>query len=279
MGPQAKLYCSIDGARKYQAEQAEIRRRAREYRSRRPAETGRRVNIVEAADVVEVVDVVERPKKTWWRRVLKKLGLKRKEHRARGMPRGRDMTREGYDAGGICCGRDSMQEEYQAGKAKANILCFDGGGTGTGSCFGIPGEESDDEAETIQVVQSSIPGGVGGDAVDAGTGSCFGIPGDELDDEAETMRAVQSSIPGGVGGDAIDTGTGSCFGIPGETKLRLCERYSPPYLGVLEGMPLMLVQAHVLGYLAKTKLRLYERYSLPYLGVLEGMPLMLETWY
>ncbi|KAG1845774.1 hypothetical protein C8R48DRAFT_678049 [Suillus tomentosus] len=219
---------NIDGACKYQAEQAEIRRRTREYRSRRAAETGRRVNIVEAADVVEVVDVVERPKKTWWHRVLEKLGLKQKEHR---------------------------------------------------SCFGIPGEESDDEAETIQVVQSSIPGGVGGDAVDAGTGSCFGIPGDELDDEAETMRAVQFSIPGGVGGDAIDTGTGSCFGIPGETKLRLCERYSPPYLVVLEGMPLMLVQARVLGYLAKTKLRLYERYSLPYLGVLEGMPLMWETWY
>jgi hypothetical protein len=37
---------------------------------------GRRVNIVEVADVVEVVDVVERPKKTWWHRVLKKLGLK-----------------------------------------------------------------------------------------------------------------------------------------------------------------------------------------------------------
>ncbi|KAG2061135.1 hypothetical protein BDR06DRAFT_966909 [Suillus hirtellus] len=119
--------------------------------------------------------------------VLKKLGLKRKEHHVRGMPCGRDMMREGYGAGGICCGRDSMQEEYQAGKAKANILCFDGSGTGTGSCFGIPGEESDDEAETIQMVQSSIPGGVGGDAVDAGTGSCFGIPGDELDDEAETM--------------------------------------------------------------------------------------------
>lgn len=52
-----------------------------------------------------------------------------------------------------------------AGEANANILCFDGGGTGTGSCFGIPG---DDEAETIRAVQSSIPEGVGGDAVDAG---------------------------------------------------------------------------------------------------------------
>jgi hypothetical protein len=31
--------------------------------------------------------------------------------------------------------------------------------------FGIPGE---DKAETMQVVQSSIPRGVGGDAVDAG---------------------------------------------------------------------------------------------------------------
>ncbi|KAG1901140.1 uncharacterized protein F5891DRAFT_1223724 [Suillus fuscotomentosus] len=219
MGPQAKLYCSIDGAHKYQAEQAEIRRRTREYQSHRLAEMGRRVNIVEAADVVEVVDVVERPKKTWWHRVLKKLGLKQKEHCARGMPRGRDMTQEGYVAGGIACRRNSkfrvskihvpiLQQKRQvfksrnatkttmhsmsrlhqtAGKAKANILCFDGGGTGTGSCFGIPGEESDDEAETIQVVQSSIPGGVGGDAVDAGTGSCFGIPGDELDNEAETM--------------------------------------------------------------------------------------------
>jgi hypothetical protein len=62
-------------------------------------------------------------------------------------------------------------------------------------------------------------------------------------------------------------------------KLRLCEQYSPPYLGVLEGMPLMLVQACVLGYLVKMKLRLYEQYSLTYLGVFEGMLLMLETWY
>jgi len=54
---------------------------------------------------------------------------------------------------------------HTAGEANANILCFDGGGTGTGSCFGIPG---DDDAETMRAVQSSIPGGVGGDAVDAG---------------------------------------------------------------------------------------------------------------
>ncbi|KAG2047266.1 hypothetical protein BDR06DRAFT_976866 [Suillus hirtellus] len=265
---------------------------------------GRRVNIVEAADVMEVVDVVEQPKKTWWHRVLKKLGLKREEHHVRGMPCGRDMMWEGYDAGGIYCGRDSMQEEYQEKTGVQVKKCNKNHNAlneppssdswqSESLCFGITGEESDNKAETIQVVQSSIPGGVGGDAVDAGTGSCFGIPGDELDDEAETMRAVQSSIPWGVGGDAIDTGTGLCFGIPGEmklrlclcfgipgeTKLRLCEQYSPPYLGVLEGMPLMLVQAHVLGYLAKTKLRLYEQYSLPYLGVLEGMPLMLETWY
>jgi hypothetical protein len=88
----------------------------REYRSRRPAETDRRVNVVEAADVVETVDVVERPMKTWLRGVLKKLGWKWEEHRARGMPCRRDMMQEGYDAGGnvaggICCGRDSMQEE------------------------------------------------------------------------------------------------------------------------------------------------------------------------
>lgn len=35
--------------------------------------------------------------------------------------------------------------------------------TGTGSCFGISGE---DKAETIRAVQSSIPGCVEGDAVD-----------------------------------------------------------------------------------------------------------------
>lgn len=102
-----QLYGSIDGARKYQAEHAEIRRQTREYRSRRPAETGRRVNIVEAADVVEVGDVVERPMKTWWCRVLKKLGWKRKEHHVRGMPCRRDMTREGYDVGGIACRRNN----------------------------------------------------------------------------------------------------------------------------------------------------------------------------
>jgi hypothetical protein len=34
-------------------------------------------------------------------------------------------------------------------------------------------------------------------------GGNFGIPGE---DEAETMRVVQSSIPGGVGGDAVDAG-------------------------------------------------------------------------
>lgn len=60
----------------------------------------------------------------------------------------------------------SMSSLHQtAGEANANILCFDGGGTGTGSCFGIPG---DDEVDTIRAVQSSIHGGVGGDAVDAG---------------------------------------------------------------------------------------------------------------
>jgi hypothetical protein len=63
-------------------------------------------------------------------------------------------------------------------------------------------------------LQSSIPGGVGGDAVDAGIDSCFGIPGE---DEAETMSG-KSSIPEGVGGNAVDAGTGSCFGIPGEDK-------------------------------------------------------------
>jgi len=55
---------------------------------------------------------------------------------------------------------------YQTdGDANANIFTFDGGGTGTGSCFGIPGDE---DVDIIRAVQSSIPGGVGGDAVDAG---------------------------------------------------------------------------------------------------------------
>jgi hypothetical protein len=49
----------------------------------------------------------------------------------------------------------------------------------------------------LRLCERYIPGGVVGDAVDASTGSCFGIPGDELDDEAETMRVVQSSVPGG----------------------------------------------------------------------------------
>ncbi|KAG1727587.1 uncharacterized protein EDB91DRAFT_1315939 [Suillus paluster] len=52
-----------------------------------------------------------------------------------------------------------------AGDANANILCFDGGGTGTGLCFGRPG---DDNAEIMREVQSSIPGSVGGDVVEAG---------------------------------------------------------------------------------------------------------------
>ena len=37
------------------------------------------------------------------------------------------------------------------------------------------------------------------------------------------------------------------------------------------------VQARVLGYLVKMRLKQYEPYSPPYLGVLEEMPLMLET--
>ncbi|KAG0706494.1 hypothetical protein DFH29DRAFT_1076935 [Suillus ampliporus] len=52
-----------------------------------------------------------------------------------------------------------------ASNANANILCFDGGSTGTGLCFGRPG---DDDAETMRAVQSSMPGGIGGDAVEAG---------------------------------------------------------------------------------------------------------------
>jgi hypothetical protein len=55
---------------------------------------------------------------------------------------------------------------YQTdGDANANILTFDGGGIGTGSCFGMPGDE---DADTMRAVQSSIAGGVGGDAVEAG---------------------------------------------------------------------------------------------------------------
>jgi len=55
---------------------------------------------------------------------------------------------------------------YQTdGDAKANILALEGGSTGTGSCFSIPGDE---DADTMRAVQSSIPGGVGGDAVEAG---------------------------------------------------------------------------------------------------------------
>jgi hypothetical protein len=35
------------------------------------------------------------------------------------------------------------------------------------------------------------------------TGPCLSIPGDE---DADTMHAVQSSIPGGIGGDAVEGG-------------------------------------------------------------------------
>jgi len=44
-------------------------------------------------------------------------------------------------------------------------LTFDGNDAGTGSCFEIPGDE---DADIILAAQSSIPGGVGGDAVEAG---------------------------------------------------------------------------------------------------------------
>ncbi|KAG1738103.1 uncharacterized protein EDB91DRAFT_1249412 [Suillus paluster] len=52
-----------------------------------------------------------------------------------------------------------------AGDANVNILCFDSSSTGTGLCFGRPG---DNDVEKMQAVQSSIPGSVGGDAVEAG---------------------------------------------------------------------------------------------------------------
>lgn len=55
---------------------------------------------------------------------------------------------------------------YQTeGEAKANILAFDGGCTGTGSCLSTPGDE---DADTMRAAQSSRAGGVGGDAVEAG---------------------------------------------------------------------------------------------------------------
>jgi len=61
---------------------------------------------------------------------------------------------------------DDTPNNYQTdGEAKANILTFDGNDVGTGSCFEIPGDE---DADIILAAQSSIPGGVGGDAVEAG---------------------------------------------------------------------------------------------------------------
>ena len=48
---------------------------------------------------------------------------------------------------------------------KANISPFDGSDTGTGLCFEIPGDE---DADIMRAAQSSIPGGIGGDAVEAG---------------------------------------------------------------------------------------------------------------
>ncbi|KAG1798505.1 uncharacterized protein HD556DRAFT_1305969 [Suillus plorans] len=65
-------------ARKYEAEQAEIKLKTKEFRNHRhvktglrPTETGARVNVAEGTDVVE------RPMKKWLHAVLKKLGWKR----------------------------------------------------------------------------------------------------------------------------------------------------------------------------------------------------------
>jgi hypothetical protein len=51
------------------------------------------------------------------------------------------------------------------GEAKAVILAFDGGCTGTGSCLSTPGDE---DADTMCDAQSSRAEGVGGNAVEAG---------------------------------------------------------------------------------------------------------------
>jgi hypothetical protein len=48
---------------------------------------------------------------------------------------------------------------------KVNILAFDGGCTGMGSCLSTPGDE---DADTMRATQSSRAGGISGDVVEAG---------------------------------------------------------------------------------------------------------------